>query len=222
MNKMQEIKGAVQRVRQLPGVNKIPGQLKRWRWIWYGGGILGGVLLVLWLGPGGVSWLRTAFAPPAGPAPLLLASLDAQQQSLRQAEEAVQAEKKALAQEQQENAQAWQELSRLEGRLEEVILARQHTEEELRQQAQELAALKKMAATKQDTLALTNIRKVTKIYSAMKPAALASIIKQLREDLALQILLRMEDRKVAKLFAVLEPAYAARLSTKLNELKLNR
>ena len=60
---------------------------------------------------------------------------------------------------------------------------------------------------------------ITKIYNSLRPAALANIIRQLREDLALQILLRMEERRVARLFATLEPAYAARLSDKLNKIK---
>jgi flagellar motility protein MotE (MotC chaperone) len=232
MNKFKQLQqktaGMGQKVGQLPGVGTSMLFLQR-RWvrrILFALGGTGAALIVALIAFGTYGRIRQVYAPGAPPSPLLVESIQQQQEELSVQQAAAQAEKKMLAADQAEMKRALDELAQLELQLERALLAREQTVQAVAGQsaavadlAHQVARQQELAAVKPDTLELNNIKKVTKILSAMKPAALAGVIKQLREELVLEILLRMEERKVAKLFAVLEPADAARLSTKLNARK---
>lgn len=172
---------------------------------------------------------------------LIIASLDVRKKELATQAQQLGKAQKEVTQNQEEYRKLLKEMQQLEGVMEKIFSARNNreTSEELAQlETIRLAAEKRVrlkeekkfkqaeeerlqaeAAAAKDTLDLTNIDKLTKIYEGMRPAAMAVIIKELREELALQILLRMEERKVSRLFASLDPAHAASLSSKLNELK---
>jgi flagellar motility protein MotE (MotC chaperone) len=213
-----------QKRRPLSALTALPGRLVQHRWVRRILWIAGGLAAVAGIAVGSIAvyaWTKEVYAPPPTPSALLWESLKTQQQELERQLQTVMQEKAALGAEEAEYQRAMDELATLEKQMETALLARQSVDQAVAASTEAMAGLQqRLAATpRAETLDVRNIRKVTKILSAVKPAVLASIIKQLREDLALQVLLRMEERKVAKLLAVLEPAYAARLSTQLNALK---
>lgn len=86
-------------------------------------------------------------------------------------------------------------------------------QENIKELEQKIENLKKEDEKKNDV----NISKLAKVYNAMKPADAAQIMKNLNDELVIEILRRVKQRQAAKILSQLPPARAARISQSLGK-----